>query len=226
MTATTATQTTINKLRGVPLFYERFDDKKPRPHTFPVARAFVPKLEAIVAEVQRRVPDSYGEITRITSGGMAVSKQGKHGEGHACDFDRVRFEHVEIAPKDGDHAASSVARRRRYWSLVAICRSFCCFTLHGEYDDAHKDHIHVDDSVDVVFAEAHSTVTLLQSLLNVVHGASPRLRVDGDNGPKTRAATAKALTAVGLSGSVTDRDVWIRFLRRSAERGFELAPVS
>jgi hypothetical protein len=217
--------TTIRSVRGVPLFYERFDDKQPRPHAFPVARSFVPKLEAIVDEVRKRVPDSYGDLTGITSAGMFVGKAGRHGEGRACDFDRLTFEHVQIAPIRRDHAGD-LARRRRYWAFVAICRSVCCFTLHAAHNKEHEDHVHGDHSVDVVFtSEARSTVTLVQSLLNVVHNASPALTVDGDYGPKTRAATAKAVTALGLTGNVTDRTVWIKFLRRSAQRGFELAPV-
>jgi hypothetical protein len=212
----------IRALRGVPLYYERAG--APKPYAFSVARGFVPRLERIVDDVRLRVPRSYGALTRITSAGMYVGKAGMHGKGRACDLDRFTFEHIVIAPHDGDHAAGELARRRRYWSLAAICRSHCCYTLHGEYNAAHRDHLHCDDLVDEGFNTSFSTITLLQALLNTVHGVSPALRVDGVYGPKTRAATAAAIARVGLSGDVHDRAVWLGLLRRSARLGFTLAP--
>lgn len=215
--------TPVRALRGVPLFYER--GVKPRPQTFQVARTFLPKLETIVDLTRARVPASYGKLVRITSAGMFVAKAGKHGQGRACDWDRLTFERVAIAPLARDHASSDLARRRRYWSFAAICRSVCCFTLHGEYDAAHADHVHCDDSISDAFNTARSTITLLQALLNTVHGAS--LQVDGAYGPRTRAATVTAVRRLGLEGDVTERSVWIAFLRRSARLGFALtAPKS
>jgi hypothetical protein len=211
----------IRSLRDVPLYYER--RSSPQPYGFHVDHTLVPKLEAMVDLVRKRVPASYGKLTRIASAGMYVAKPGMHGKGLACDWDRWTFEHVVIAPRDRDHASQDLKRRRRYWSLGAICRSVCCYTLHGEYDAAHVDHFHCDTSVSPAFNTSRSTVTLLQALLNTVHGASPVLKVDGNYGPLTRAATAKAIERLGLNGSVHDFDVWIGFLRRSARLGFALA---
>jgi hypothetical protein len=219
--ALVASLTPIRRLRGVPLYYERLD--VPKPYSFRVARSFLPMLEATVDHVRARVPSSYGKLLRISSAGMYVAKAGRHGEGRACDWDRWTFEHVDIAPRDRHHAAQDLARRRRYWALAAICRSLCCFTLHGEYDLAHTDHLHVDNSISTAFNTSFSTITLLQAVLNVIHGASPQLKVDGAYGPRTRAATLLAIKRLGLSGDVYDRLTWIAFLQRSARLGFTLA---
>ena len=211
----------ISAIRGVPLQYERSSA-----HAFLVARSFLPYLEAIVDSVRHRVPASYGALQRISSAGMYVAKPGRHGEGRACDWDRLTFAHVSIAPIEGDHASPDLARRRRYWAFVALCRSHCCYTLHGRYNRDHENHVHCDNSTGVEFNANRSTVTLLQALLNDVHGAAPALTVDGVYGPRTRAATAVAIARLGLSGDVHERAVWLALLRRSARLGFALsAPV-
>lgn len=210
----------VGDILGVRLMYERV--AIPRRARFRVARSFVPVIEAIVRQVQERVPNSYGELQRISSAGMYVDKPGRHGEGRACDWDRLVFENVEIAPIARDHRSPSRATRRRYWAFAAICRSNCCFLLHGEYDAAHADHCHADNSTGVGFNRSQSTVKLLQAVLNEIHGTSPRLQVDGDFGPRTSAAFDVALDRLGLSGDIGELDVWRRFLRRSARVGFTL----
>jgi hypothetical protein len=208
----------VDDLQGVPLWYERA--RAPRPAQFLVARSFVPVLEATVKQVSERAPASFGPLQRIASAGMYVAKPGKHGEGLACDWDRLSFEHVEIAPIEHDHASRSSATRRRYWSFAAICRSNSCFVLHGAYDRAHRDHVHADRSTRVGFNAAPSTVELVQSVLNEIHDATPRLAVDGIYGPRTSAAFDRAAERLRLEGDIRELRVFLPFLRRSARLGF------
>jgi hypothetical protein len=208
----------VGDLRGVPLWYERA--RAPRPARFLVARSFLPVLEATVKQVRERAPATFGPLQRIASAGMYVAKPGRHGEGLACDWDRLSFEHVEIAPIERDHASRSRATRRRYWSFAAICRSNSCFVLHGAFDRAHGDHVHADRSTGVGFNEAPSTVELVQSVLNEIHEAAPKLAVDGIYGPKTSAAFERAAGRLRLDGDIHERRVFLPFLRRSARLGF------
>lgn len=212
----------IGELRGVPLWYER--TPAPKRARFAVARTFLPVLEASVRQLQERAPGAFGPLRRISSAGMHVEKPGRHGEGLACDWDRLVFDKVEIAPIERAHASSSPATRRRYWSFAALCRSNSCFVLHARYDRVHADHVHADRSTGVGFNRAPSTVMLLQAVLNEIDGATPALAVDGVYGPLTRAAFAHAAERLALPAEIDDVVVWRRFLRRSAHLGLVLVP--
>lgn len=211
--------TRIGEILGVPLFYERAAGG-PRPRSFDVAESFVPILEATVRQLRERVPPTYGQLQRISTAGLFVKKAGMHGEGRACDWDRLVFENARIAPREQDHASNSLARRRRYWAFAAICRSNSCFVLHGFYNAPHRDHIHQDSQTGVGFNTSKSTAMLCQALLNNVYGE--HLEVDGDYGSNTRQAMTRALTRLGLPDEIRDVTVWRRFLRRSARLGFTL----
>jgi hypothetical protein len=208
----------VDDLLGVPLRYERA--RPPRPAQFLVGRSFLPVLEATVKQVRDRAPAAFGPLERISSAGMYVAKPGRHGEGLACDWDRFSFERLSIAPIEYEHASHSLPKRQRYWSLAAICRSNSCFVLHGAYDRAHRDHVHADRSTGVGFNEAPSTVELVQSVLNEIHGAVPKLAVDGIYGPRTRAAFERAAEHLRLDGDIRELRVFLPFLRRSARLGF------
>ncbi len=210
---------TIRDLLGVPLFYERISPVGPR--QFPVAPSFRPVLEAIVRQVQKRAPAGFGALQRISSAGMFVQKPGAHGEGRACDWDRVVFANVRISPIERDHASSSLAKRMRYWALGAICRSNCAFVLHGLYNADHEDHYHTDNMTGIRFnRQSLATVKLLQAVLNDIHGAEPRLATDGSYGQKSEDAFARAMERMRLAGSIDSVGTWQRFLRRSARLGF------
>jgi hypothetical protein len=211
----------VADILGVPLFYERAAGGS-RPTSFFVARPFLPTIEATVKQLQERIPASFGPLQKITSAGMLVSKAGRHGEGRACDWDRLTFANAEIAPIERDHASPSIAKRRHYWAFAAICRSNSSFVLHGLYNAEHADHIHSDNTTGAGFAFSESTVKLLQAVLNDIHGAQPALDTDGDFGPNTKTALQKAQAKLGLTGDIGDLTVWRQFLRRSARLGFTL----
>jgi hypothetical protein len=214
----------VSTLLGVQLWYER-GPGAPGPRSFPVASDFVPLLERTVRAVTKRAPRDFGELERIVSAGIFVNKPGAHGLGHACDWDRLVFENVEIAPKEKAHLSSARPVRQRYWAFAAICRSVMAPTLHGESDAGpHDDHVHQADNMAFAFsAGSPSTVSLCQAVLNEIFGHTPRLAVDGDLGPKTQGAIDAALQRLRLGGTLQDEEVWQRFLRRSGRLGFVLS---
>ena len=208
----------ISNILGVPLFYERIST--PGARKFPVATSFEPTLEAIVKQVQERVPPQFGQMKRISSAGMFVAKSGAHGKGRGCDWDRIVFENLEIAPIEQDHASPSRAKRMRYWAFGAVCRSNCAFVLHGLYDNAHRDHFHTDNMTGVAFnRSSEATVKLLQAVLKDIHGHN--IDIDGTFGSESSTALTGALVKMNLSGgSIDNVETWRRFLRRSARVGF------
>jgi hypothetical protein len=158
---------------------------------------------------------------RISSAGLKVDKPGMHGLGRACDWDRLVFENVSISPLERDHASSSRKKRRRYWAFAAICRSNSSFVLHGLYNQDHEDHVHQDNASGVGFAGAPSSVKLCQAVLKEIFGES--LAIDGDFGSHTGEAFRRATDRLRLTGDISERAVWRRFLRRSARLGFKLS---
>jgi hypothetical protein len=211
----------IRKLAGVPLFYPI---PTPQPHKPSVDRGFLPILEATVRQTQARVPASYGKLLRIQELGIFVPTSDRlHTKGRACDWERLIFEHVTIAPGDGDHASESRAVRRRYWAFAAICRSNSCFMLHGLYNADHENHIHQDNGISQGFNTMESTVKLCQALLNFIHGQSPHLATDGHFGTSTQNALTATMQRLHIEGTVQDAQAWTRFLRMTGRLGFKLA---
>jgi hypothetical protein len=217
-----ATLVTVSHLAGVPLRYERGQPFGPT--SFRVNATFLSTLEDTVRVVTERAPQQFGPLQNLVSAGMLVDKPGMHGLGRACDWDCWRFRHVEIAPVRRDHASDSVAVRRRYWALAALCRSQSAYVLHAEFNAAHQDHIHQDNGATMPFdANSGTAVKLVQAVCNEIFDASPRLSVDGSFGQKTRDALTAALQAVHLDSDVSDGAIWRKFLRRAGRLGFTLS---
>ena len=141
------------------------------------------------------------------------------------DHDRWTFEHVEIAPIEHDHVASSLAVRRRYWALAAIMRSHSAFLLHGHFNADHADHLHHDNGGPSGFTtDSPATVKLVQAICRHIFGKT-EVTIDGDYGPKSKAAVAAAMSKLELTGDISDPSQFTRFLRRSGRLGFHLAPA-
>jgi len=213
---------TVADLDGVPLFYARAG--APRPQSFAIESGFRDVVVATVKSVRFRAPQGFGALVSITSAGAFVNKPGAHGLGRAFDHDAWTFENVDIRPLRRDHAASSRALRQRYWGLAAIIRSRSAFVLHGEYDAAHRDHIHQDNvaATRAFTTGSEAAVKLAQAICKHVY-ANTSLAIDGDYGPLSRAAIREAMISVDLPGDIFDNSQWHRFLLRSGRLGFELS---
>ena len=220
--AVPAAMVTVAELDGVPLLYAR--DGAPRPQSFPIEPGFRDVLVATVKSVRFRAPLGFGELVTITSAGAYVNKPGAHGQGRAFDHDAWTFQNVDIRPLRQDHAAASRPLRQRYWALAAIMRSRSAFVLHGEYDAAHRDHIHQDNvaATRAFTTGSEAAVKLAQAICKHIYGKAT-LVIDGAFGPLSSAAVREAMIAVDLPGDVFDYSQWERFLLRSGRLGFELS---
>jgi hypothetical protein len=212
----------VSRLGGAELFYAR--GVPPRPQTFSIEAGFRDVVLKTIKSVRARVPQSFGDLVRITSAGVFVSGAGMHGEGRAFDHDAWTFEHVDIRPIRHEHVADSRAKRQRYWALAAIIRSHSAYVLHGHYNAAHEDHIHQDNSGSRPFStSSEATVKLAQAICNHIYGESPALDIDGDFGEESKDAVRRAMIKADLAGDVFDAEQWNRFLRRSGRLGFVLS---
>jgi hypothetical protein len=206
-----------SELDGVPLFFAR--GVPPRPQAFSIEREFHSVLLDTVRVVRSRAPRAFGVLERITTAGALVSKPGFHGLGRAFDHDVWAFEHVIISPLRGDHASRVKSRRQRYWALAALMRSQSAFVLHGEYNAAHRDHLHQDNGGGRAFStSSEATVKLVQAVCAHVYGHE--LLIDGDFGPARRAAVALSMGEAGVAGDIFEPGQFKRFLLRSGRVGF------
>jgi hypothetical protein len=157
----------------------------------------------------------------LTSAGLFVQKPGKHGEGRAVDVDTVSWESFSISPFGRQHMSTDVAVRRRYIALDAMCRTAFSWVLDGWFNDEHGDHIHCDDSSELILkTSARSTVAFCQSACNDVYGAN--LEIDGRWGALTRAAVEDATRRSGVDGDPTaDSESWQTWLRVISQVGFK-----
>jgi hypothetical protein len=214
----------VDQLDGVPLFFERGLPHPQRRH-FSFDPVFHDDCIAVIKSVRFRAHPSYGKLKRITTAGTFVEKPGLHGSGRAMDHDRWTFEHVEIAPIEHEHEASTLAVRRRYWALAAIMRSHSAFLLHGHFNADHADHLHHDNGGPFGFTtDSPATVKLVQAICRHIF-ANATVAIDGDYGPKSKAAVAAAMAKLELPGTIFDPSQFKRFLLRSGRLGFQLAPV-
>lgn len=211
----------VGQIDGVPLFFAR--GVPARPQRFPMSPAFRDVLVATVKSVRFRAPQAFGKLEGITSAGAFVNKPGAHGKGRAFDHDAWTFKNVDIRPLRKDHAGSR-ALRQRYWGLAAIIRSRSAFVLHGEYDSAHRDHIHQDEiaGTRAFTTGSEASVKLVQAVCKHIY-ANKDLAIDGGFGDQSKAAARAAMIKVDLPGDIFDNGQWERFLLRSGRLGFELS---
>jgi len=194
--------------------------REPAPAKFQCARDFMPRLENWLTVMAAWAPPQWGLLRSLTSAGSYVQKPGKHGEGRAIDVDTVTWESFSISPFGRQHASPDVVVRRRYLALDAMCRTAFSWVLDGWFNDEHGDHIHCDDSSELILTTtARSTVAFCQAACNDVYGAN--LAVDGQWGPMTRAAVDDALRRSRIDGDPTvDRDTWQAWLRVISQVAF------
>ncbi len=217
----------FTQLAGVPVHYDRFQDPRfsygtrGKPLRFHATEAFERKLDICFEELWQVCPLASAEV--ITSAGAFVDKPGAHGQGSGFDIDGIFWADKTFItlhyPQD----------RRFYLGVEALLRKHFGTVLNYEYNQAHRDHFHVDDLQPIgFFAHHRSRVLFLQMALTYLFGRP--VEVDGLIGPETNGAARDLLVGLGLSnaGDIANdtalhaklNEVWLTLLDRAAESGF------
>jgi hypothetical protein len=205
----------FTSLAGVPVHYARNPvapyGTRGRPHTFYVTGEVERKLEACFSELWEVCPHGQAEV--ITSAGTYVNRSGYHGLGRALDLDAIFW-------SDKDFITLSFPTDQRFYlGVEAIIRKHFGTVLNHLYNNAHRDHLHLDDSTEVGFVRSsRARVLFLQAALTYVFNIS--VIIDGVYGPQTSGAITRTLSIIGVSGSIEDRAVWLAFLSHVAETAF------
>lgn len=189
--------------------------------TFYCTTSVESKLRACFNDLWDMCP--LGAANFILSAGTWVDKPGAHGLGRAFDLDGILWDGKTFV------ALNYPFEPRFYLSVESIFRKRFGTVLNYQYDHAHRDHLHIDDTSPVGFSpSSRSRVLFLQMVLTHVYGMP--VIVDGIVGPQTNGATRVLLVNEGFAtpGEVsTDAKLfdvlnreWLGFLDMTTIEGF------
>jgi hypothetical protein len=196
-------------LSGVPVHYDRRHQgdygTRGAQATFHVTNEFEAKLDTCFEQLWELSP--FGRAEVITSAGAWVNKPGFHGLGRALDLDGIFWRDKSFVTLfDGFQGRD----RRLYLAVEAVLRMHFGQVLNYDFNAAHRDHFHIDDVAPGFRANSKTAVFFVQNALSFVLGHS--VSRDGVFGPETDGALVRALSDLGISGSISNLAVWRRFL--------------
>ncbi len=211
-------------LAGLPLVYEVTGQRA----GFAFDGAFLSRLQAWAGGLDSVLPARPVEVSTYgswTDGEGACDSW--HHAGRAFDVARVRLADGSAVSCRYDQwrslpGAALDGARRRYWALAASLHQRFAPVLTYLYDDAHANHIHVDNgrsgNADSTFSSrSRVQVQAVQALCTYLWGVPVDLtgRWDG----ATRTAAGRVLDRLGLPGTLDAPGAWAGFLTASAARG-------
>ena len=211
----------FSKLANVTTYYDRRfagDYGEGIPTTFRAEQYIENMLDQFFFELWQVCP--LGQAEKIFSAGAYVpGNSGMHGRARAFDLDGIEWSNRKFMTlTDGPHNGD----RKFYFGVEAILRKHFGLVLDYLYNRPHWDHFHIDDSASINFSTStRSKVLFLQGALVNVFGLSVGSSgIDGQWGPNTRNALNQALSTLGISGNITNVNVWKEFLTGTAKEAF------
>lgn len=212
-----STLTRIDAVGGLPLVYEEND----REQAFAVDPGFAERLEAWLGWWRQHSPTTAPDRIRTfgtwIDGGRECSSW--HHAGRAFDLTALerdgevthwgRMDRVEGLPIEQQPDA-----RRRYWQLVAGLSLHFADLLTHLFDDAHRNHLHLDNgrsgSGDAVFTGRSRIQTLtVQAVCTEVFGVPTAL--SGSYDRATRTSVATVTDPLGVGADLREDAVWRAF---------------
>ncbi|MEV0675645.1 extensin family protein [Actinosynnema sp. NPDC050436] len=212
---------TFSTIDGTPVYYWRSSRGDTAPRNWQATQDFHDTLVLWLRDL-RSLSSALGSVAYLVSAGFYVNKPGQHGEGTAMDLDHVRWSGGAVcSPLDRDHASGTLATRRRYLAVDAVCRRRFRYVLDGWYNADHADHVHSDFGGLPVrcLKTSEADTKFTQSLCNDFLGSG--LAVDGVWGASTENAFTTAKSRLGVGGDPhTSTAAWQAFLSAAARKGF------
>ncbi len=196
-------------IAGIDLVYGRDDepDMTQKSSLFKFDLQFHKRMGQWVDDLHQSLPYL---MLRLVTAGAYVDKPGYHGKGRAFDLDGIVMETAEGAVfwQATDYAKPNY--RAFYLGIQASCLRHFGTVLAWEYNEAHHDHIHMDDGRDVGFRKSTSIVSFLQAVSMYVYDHP--VEIDGIWGSETVTAVAN-MNASGVESSSADQ--WRHWLKYS-----------
>jgi|GEM_PF-1848233 len=208
-------EATYSSVAGIPLHYSRHLNYGSE--GINVNFSSTNRLKALLEDCFQQLSDEspFGKPRLIVSAGLYVNKEGQHGKGRAIDVDSIYWPNRTLISYL--YPFDTVL----YLAVESIFRQYFGIVLNYRYNDPHKDHWHMDDSSPVdFFTHSRSRVLYLQACLTHIYDYP--VVVDGIWGPQTGGETARVLGELGLGADLKNANTWKAFLRKTAQKGFEL----
>lgn len=146
--------------------------------------------------------DWFGEV-----GSMACNRpSAAHNRARGLDLCQIRFTNGERIDMNASHQGDLTDQRLYLASVASLRRSFGT-VLSCWYNDAHRDHLHVDDLTVVhpIRSQNRTDTTLIQAAACLLDGA--QLTIDGIWDTATEAAYRHLLEAFDLEQTAPRQDV-------------------
>ena len=167
--------------------------------------------------------DRWATYGSWTDGGSACKSW--HNSGRAFDLAGLRLDDgTEISCRydrwRSGGAAALARARRHYWTVAAGLHLRFAYVLTYLYNDAHANHIHVDNGrsgaeLSVLSTRSQVQVQAVQAIATYRWDSPVELTGRWDSA--TRRATRSVLDRLGIPGDLTDSpDTWRAFLTASA----------
>lgn len=218
--------TVYRELAGSQLYYEA--SREPAP--FRMQEAFAERLDACLTSHWQAT--GWGVPGQLWSYGTWVDEESRprpswHHEGRAFDLTRVRTTGGdELVSCRYDlwretSGAERAAHEREYWRLAASLHRDFAFVLTYLYDEAHHDHIHVDDGRSGEdgsrFDRSRTQVRAVQAMCTHVWGIETP--VTGSWDEPTRTATSQVMQRIGAGDRLSRTEDWHAFCSATAAQG-------
>ncbi len=161
-----------------------------------------------------------GAITTIWSYGAYVDKcQSFHAAGRAFDIAEVEHEAGSVSCRYDVWGPGSQQQTTDYWRLAASLHLHFGYTLTHLYDEAHHNHIHVDNAVsqweETAFsAGSQAQVHMVQAACRQVFNAD--VDITGEWDEQTRSALRPIQASLGITRPLGDAAGWREFLQATA----------
>ena len=209
---------TFTQIASVPVHYDRHDEStgygygtRGKPFRPRATKKMLDSLDGCFSKLFAM--SAHGTPEVITSAGAYVSKPGHHGLGQAFDLDGLFWSSAFLVARE--YPSKPVL----YLAVESVLRTHFGTVLAYNYNDAHKDHFHVDLGTAVGFNKlSKSRVEYLQASLFHIHGY--QVGIDGVWGPGTQEAVRTAFRDLGLGNGVVTAGSWLEYLELTARTGF------
>ena len=161
-----------------------------------------------------------GAMRTIWSYGAYVDKcESFHAAGRAFDIAEVEHENGSVSCRYDVWQPGTAQQRRDYWRLAASLHLHFGYTLTHLYDEAHHNHIHVDNAVSGWDGTAFSPgsrvqVQMVQAASREVFGAD--VEITGAWDDQSRDALRPIQESLGITRPLAEKDGWRDFLRATA----------
>ena len=219
-----ATLPRFGKLGSLPLVYE----VNRRRSEFAIEQGFAGQLATWLGDLADLTGWDLRQLwTYGTWTDGADSCSSWHNAGRAFDLARLQLDDGQQVSCRYDQWRTGpdrtmAAARRRYWALAASAHKHFAYVLTYLYNDRHHNHIHLDNGRSGSAMSSFSTrspaqVQAVQGLLT--HLWDSPVEITGRYDASTRAAIARVLDGLEVSGELTDQPTWVALLDASTRRG-------